>query len=507
MTPVAPERTPSLSPRPSLTISHLGGVMGQMRLINGIFAALSSSIAIADLHLMILTILTTPRGLGFTRARLFTAGDRPALFTGALALGCESAHGLQDLELEIHTEEALLASMAADERGRRGGAGAQELDELRNQTWWITAYQRAQPDNPLSRAVQGRPLFRARLRSLPASLEGPGEIRVLHGRQPAPPKSLDPDTAALLGEEWLLGALRTKRGVRAFVAVDKAFQPGGLTRDDATNFEWLLNQASLALENAELYDDLRRAYTEIQEVDRMKSNFLSTISHELRTPLTSILGFVQLMANGRTGPVNDEQQRLLEKVVDKSRDLQSLVNDILEVAEIQAGGLVRLDPEPVALEDVIDHVIARVVQRRRAPHVTVEHRRPAQPLPPVLGERQALERIFYHLIDNAVKFIPQAGRVTVRHRVTRRTVQTSITDTGIGMAPQHLEKIFEHFYQIDSDLNRTFNGVGLGLTITKKLVNLLGAKIEVQSTPGKGSTFCVSLRIAPVDEASGGAGI
>ncbi|MBN1477333.1 HAMP domain-containing histidine kinase, partial [Candidatus Sumerlaeota bacterium] len=252
---------------------------------------------------------------------------------------------------------------------------------------------------------------------------------------------------------------------------------------------------------AELFADLQHAYNEIQEVDTLKSNFLSTISHELRTPLTSILGFVQLILEGRAdGPINETQRRLLMRVVDKSRDLHSMVNDILEIAEIQAEGLVRLDPEPVAVEEIVGQVIDRVAQRRRTAEVEIEHRLPAQPLPLVMGDFQAVERVFYHIIDNALKFIPVRGKVAVSYRSLPGHVEVSVQDTGIGMAPEHLGKIFDHFYQIENDLSRAYNGVGLGLTITKKLLTLLDAPIHVESELGKGTTMTVSFKVADVEE-------
>jgi signal transduction histidine kinase len=495
----ATDKTPA-----SLSVSKAGELVGQMRLINGIFAALNSSLEIDDLHLILLTVLTAPRGLGFTRAHLFAIDPEGKQFLGRMALGCGSESQVSALEREIRSEETLLAAMASGRaRGAERGAMRRELIDLRNQSWWITAFQRAQVDNPLSRAVAGRPLLGPSGQHLLRRQSENGDIRALHVQGRRPPRFLDARTAALLGDEFLMAPLRTKRGIRAVVAVDRAFRPQGITGDDVANFEWLCNQASLALENAELYADLRHAYSEIQAVDTMKSNFLSTISHELKTPLTSILGFVQLIRDGKAGAVNPTMHRLLDKVVAKSRDLGHMVNDILEIAELQAESLVRIDREAVGVEEVVERAIHRVAQRRRSASVEIEHHRPAEPLPRVLGDEQALERIFFHIIDNAVKFIPVAGKVTIRYRAAPRNVEVAVRDTGIGIAPQHLHRIFDHFYQIDSDLGRAYNGVGLGLAVTKKLLTILGGQIRVQSTPGRGSTFRLSFPIAPPPKGSG----
>ncbi|MBN1477975.1 HAMP domain-containing histidine kinase [Candidatus Sumerlaeota bacterium] len=491
--------TPSAAPEPPtpLAVSRLTDVVGQMRLINGIFAALNSSIEIDDLHLMLLTILTSPRGLGFTRAYLFLPGGEPRRFEGRLGLGCESEEELSALEEEIRGEEQLLASMAS--RRSTGKTRRAELNDLRSQSWWITAFQRASASNALTAAILNRQLFKRGLHRAPRLLAEDGDIHTLHVQAKSPPTHLEPQTVRRLGREFLLAPLRTKRGVRAIVAADKSFRVAGITPDDTANFEWLCNQTSLALQNAELFADLRQAYSEIQEVDRMKSNFLSTISHELRTPLTSILGFAQLILSGRTGEVNPEITRLLEKVVGKSRDLQRMVNDLLEIAEIQAGGLVRLEQEPIGLEAILTRVIDRVAERRERESVQIEHRHPEGPLPPVLGDERALERVFYHLIDNAVKFSQDNGHVSVGYRKTAQRVEVTVRDDGIGIAPQNLERIFDHFYQVDSELNRHHSGIGLGLTITKKLLGQLNGDIEVKSRPGKGSLFRVSFPVVTAE--------
>lgn len=495
--------TPASTPRPTLAVSRLGGVIGQMRLINGIFAALNASLAIDDLQLILLTVLTAPRGLGFTRAHLFVADEGGQQFTGRLALGCGPQRGLDDIEQEIRGEEQMLTSMLANS-APPGAAMREDLAELRSQSWWITAYQRAQPDNPLTRAIEGRPLLRPR-HSLPAPLAGAnGDVRALHVRAGTRPRWIDPRTLALLGDEFLLAPLRTQRGLRALVAVDRAQRPGRLSRHDAANLEWLCNQAGLALQNAELYGDLRRAYAELQAVDSMKSNFLSTLSHELKTPLTAILGFVQLILQGKAGEINPTARRLLAKVVDRAHDLGEMVNDLLEIAEIEADGLVQIDREPVVLEDVVERAIQRVAKRRHSADVLIEHRRPERPLPPVLGDQGAIERIFYHLVDNAVKFTPGPGKVTVAYRATAHRVQATVRDTGIGIAPQHLEQIFDRFFQVDGDLSRAYSGVGIGLAVTKKLLTLLGAEIHVTSRLGKGSTFRLTFPITPTAEGAQG---
>jgi signal transduction histidine kinase len=213
-----------------------------------------------------------------------------------------------------------------------------------------------------------------------------------------------------------------------------------------------------------------------------------------------ILGFAQIISAGRAGGVNAEIKRLLDKIVDKTRDLHSMVNDILEITEIQAGGLVHLSRHPVRIVPLVDKVLERISTRRMTSDVKITHERPSSPVPGVLGDEQAVERIIYHVVDNAVKFIPLRGEVTVSHRLAGDRLEVCVKDTGIGIAPEHLENIFEHFYQVESELNRSYSGVGLGLTITKRLADLLEATIDVKSQPGTGSTFRVGFPVAATGE-------
>jgi signal transduction histidine kinase len=481
---------------------------GQARLFNGIFAALSSSLEIDDLKLILLTILSRPRGLGFTRAHLFLAGEAPNSFEGALGLGCPSRAHLRRLSKEIAAEDAMLVQMAASRRqGRDAGGLRTGLNDLRGQTWWITAYQEAEAENPLTKAVRGRPLLRESVRKLPQFLRPAGleQIRALRVKGSKIPSPLNPETVKYLGDDFLLGPLRTKRGVSAVVAVDRAFQPDGITPENVMAFEWLCNQASLALQNAELFSDLRRTYDELEAVDRMKSNFLSVVSHELRTPLTSILGFVQLIRDGRCGEINPAMHRLLDKVVGKSQDLARLINDLLEIAELQSEALINLDLEPVALDEAVDEAIQHEEHRSADRSVRIVHRRPKRELPLVMGDSRALERLAYHLIDNGVKFNDGGGSVTIDYRATAKHVDLRVRDTGKGMSQEECRRIYEDFYQGDGNLTRKHGGVGLGLTIVKKLMHLLNGEIQVESELGKGTTIRLRLPVAPTEDPAGNA--
>jgi signal transduction histidine kinase len=197
--------------------------------------------------------------------------------------------------------------------------------------------------------------------------------------------------------------------------------------------------------------------------------------------------------------------RLLDKVVGKSQDLARLINDLLEIAELQSEALINLDLEPVALDEAVDEAIQHEEHRSADRSVRIVHRRPKRELPLVMGDSRALERLAYHLIDNGVKFNDGGGSVTIDYRATAKHVDLRVRDTGKGMSQEECRRIYEDFYQGDGNLTRKHGGVGLGLTIVKKLMHLLNGEIQVESELGKGTTIRLRLPVAPTEDPAGNA--
>ncbi|MEI6037748.1 MAG: HAMP domain-containing sensor histidine kinase, partial [Planctomycetota bacterium] len=198
-----------------------------------------------------------------------------------------------------------------------------------------------------------------------------------------------------------------------------------------------------------------------KEVDRLKTNFLSIVSHELRTPLTSIIGFVRLVEEEKVGPITPPQCDLLKRVSHHAAHLQSMVNDLLEIAEVEAGGMIDVELEAVDPLAAFYNILPKIETRRGSKNITIE---PVirNTVPLIRCDSLALERIYYHLLDNAVKFIPSEGRVTVEFDRRDNELNISIVDTGIGISHENLTRIFDHFYQVDSRLERTYGGMGIG---------------------------------------------
>lgn len=241
---------------------------------------------------------------------------------------------------------------------------------------------------------------------------------------------------------------------------------------------------------AERTAELSAANERLQELDRLKSQFLASMSHELRTPLNSIIGFTSLLRRELTGPLNAEQRKQLEIVQSSARHLLALINDLLDVSRIEAGRA-DLEREPFDFAEVIADV-AKIVQpmaERKGLDVVVEGG--ASPIP-MLGDRKRALQVLLNLVNNAVKFT-ERGSVTVSASVEEKTLRVSVADTGIGIKPEHVRMLFEAFRQVDGSAKRVYEGAGLGLYLCRKLLHLMGGEIAVESEYGKGSRFTYTV--------------
>ncbi|MER3399538.1 MAG: hypothetical protein C4313_00135 [Thermoflexus sp.] len=231
------------------------------------------------------------------------------------------------------------------------------------------------------------------------------------------------------------------------------------------------------------------------EADRAKAEFISTVSHELRTPMTSIKGYADLLLMGSAGPLSEMQRRFLQIIKANADRLKLLVDDLLDISRIESGRL-QLDLRPVPLEAVVEVVVASLKARidEKGQHLEIDL--PAF-LPPVLADKDRLVQILMNLVSNAHKYTPEGGQITLRARLQGPQIQVEVSDTGIGIPPEALPRIFERFYRVDDPRVQETPGTGLGLSIVKALVEMHGGRIEVESEVGRGSTFRFTLPIAP----------
>ncbi|MGA2853057.1 MAG: PAS domain S-box protein [Verrucomicrobiota bacterium] len=243
--------------------------------------------------------------------------------------------------------------------------------------------------------------------------------------------------------------------------------------------------------------ELAEARDRAESADRLKSAFLATMSHELRTPLNSIIGFTGIMLQGLAGPLNAEQTKQMGMVQGSARHLLALINDVLDISKIEAGQL-EIHAEPFDLRASLEKVAALVKPMADKKGLALRVVLP-QDVEQAVNDRLRVEQVLLNLLNNAVKFT-ERGAVTLAVetepgmlRTPRSALRISVTDTGIGIKPEDMEKIFQPFRQIDSGLTRQHDGTGLGLTICRHLADLMGGEISAKSAWGEGSVFTFVL--------------
>jgi len=297
----------------------------------------------------------------------------------------------------------------------------------------------------------------------------------------------------------LCAPMRNARGqvIGVFQVLNK--RGGDFSALDEQLLASLSSQAAVAVENAQLYDEVQRAYTQLQTLDRMKSDFLNSISHELRTPLAPILGYSDILLSGSMGLLPPNCVRAVQAISTSAKRLLSLVESLLLFVRLDEGEMA-LNREPVDLPPLVALVMepfqVKAVERKLSLANEV-----AGGVPAVMADRQELIMALTHLVDNATKFTLAGGRVTVRARPVAAEdgsmlVEIAVQDTGIGILAELHAKIFERFYQVDSSTTRQFGGVGIGLAAVKQIVEAHGSRVLVESEPGKGSTFRFHLPVA-----------
>jgi signal transduction histidine kinase len=252
---------------------------------------------------------------------------------------------------------------------------------------------------------------------------------------------------------------------------------------------------ALAANLNRMSDELGRLYRQIEAASQHKSEFLANMSHELRTPLNAIIGFSEVLLDRMFGELNPKQEEYLQDILTSGRHLLSLINDILDLSKVEAG---RMELEssafdlPAALEGCLALVRERALRHGIALKLEFDER-----LGQLVADERKVRQVVLNLLSNAVKFTPEGGTITLHGARADGAVQISVSDTGIGIAHDEQEAIFEEFRQVGSDQARKSEGTGLGLALARKFVELHGGRIWVASEPGKGSTFSFTIPEGP----------
>ena len=306
--------------------------------------------------------------------------------------------------------------------------------------------------------------------------------------RPHPPRSIL--YAPMRYEDRCLGAIGLGR-----------FGPPPFSEADEHLLQAVADQAAVAVENAQLYQELEerayqlhRTYEELQNLDRRRAEFVQDVSHDLRAPLTFIKGYAELMLQGKQGPLTEQQRKSLDIVLDKTKLLSRMAEDIILLQRPQLG----LDTlTPTSLPDLARVALQGAEAAAMAAHITLRVETPDD-IPQVPADPRRLMQVFDNLLSNAIKYSPGGGTVTVSVEDVDDTVQVAVKDEGIGIPKEAQAHVFERFYQVDPSRSRRFGSIGLGLAIVKEVVEDHGGKVWLESEVGRGSTFYFTVPKTPL---------
>ncbi len=241
--------------------------------------------------------------------------------------------------------------------------------------------------------------------------------------------------------------------------------------------------------------ELEAALDKLTELNRLKANFVSNISHELRTPLTQIKGYNSLLSDGVLGALTPDQAEALAVTTRSIERLEQLINDLITYATASKGELT-LNLQFVSVPALVARVVKKSLDKAQKAAVALAVQAPVE-LPPAYADEEKLNWVLLQLVDNAIKFTPQGGRVTITAGLTGRRILFAVRDTGIGIPPDRVGELFEAFQQLDGSATRHYGGTGLGLALVRRIIEAHGSNISVESHEGQGSVFSFTLSQPP----------
>jgi PAS domain S-box-containing protein len=267
-----------------------------------------------------------------------------------------------------------------------------------------------------------------------------------------------------------------------------------------TEQELQVAQARYSAELAGKNRELEARNREVERANRLKTEFLTGMSHELRTPLHTVIGFAELLAEELQGPLTPKQKRFVSHIQNDATHLLELINDLLDLSKIEAGRL-ELHRETFRLGDALEEAAAQVRPQGQAKSIGIEVR--AGAAADLYADQIRFKQILYNLLSNAVKFTPEGGRVWVEVILAPAAAEISVVDTGVGIPADEHQAVFDKFYQVSSGTKGSRQGTGLGLAITRRLVEEHGGSIRLESAPGQGSRFTITMPLATGAQAAG----
>jgi signal transduction histidine kinase len=285
----------------------------------------------------------------------------------------------------------------------------------------------------------------------------------------------------LLREDQIIGSLSFNR---------KA--PGEFPPEVVDVLKTFATQSALAIQNARLFREIADKSRQLEAASRHKSEFLANMSHELRTPLNAIIGFSEVLTERMFGELNEKQDEYLKDIYASGQHLLSLINDILDLSKIEAGRM-ELELADFDLPSAIDNALTLVRERATRRGITLG-RTIDERLGMVRGDERKVKQVLLNLLSNALKFTPEGGRIDISARLQDVAAEIAVADTGVGIAPEDQEAVFEEFRQVGT-ADKKVEGTGLGLALSRKFIELHGGTIWVKSQVGAGSTFTFTLPV------------
>jgi signal transduction histidine kinase len=300
-----------------------------------------------------------------------------------------------------------------------------------------------------------------------------------------------------------------KEGSKGFLFVGTRRTDTSLTEGDQELITILANQIGQALENARLFEKiwhsqqeleqkveerthaLSQALEQVNAISKRKTDFISAVSHELRTPLTSIKGYASILTAEKLGALPPAAKERLEKINAHSDELVHMVNDLLDIARIEAGKTI-MKTEEQDIKSIIERVVDIISIQCKNKNIELVADIQDN-IPTLFVDRSQIERVFINLLGNAVKFTPENGKITIKARLKENQLQIDISDTGIGIPADAQAQLFQEFYRVDNPINQQVKGTGLGLSLVKHIIEAHRGKIWLVSAPNKGSTFSFTI--------------
>jgi signal transduction histidine kinase len=271
-------------------------------------------------------------------------------------------------------------------------------------------------------------------------------------------------------------------------------RPGEFPAETIDLLRTFATQSALAIQNARLFREIEQKSRQLEVASQHKSEFLANMSHELRTPLNAVIGFSEVLSERMFGDLNEKQDEYLKDIHASGQHLLSLINDILDLSKIEAGKM-ELELSDFDLPMAIDNALMLVRERAGRRSIALQ-RTVDEHLGQVQADERKIRQVLLNLLSNAIKFTPEGGRIEVSGKPVDGLVEVSVSDTGVGIAPEDQEAVFEEFRQVGT-ADKKVEGTGLGLTLCRKLVELHGGKIWVKSQVGQGSTFTFTVPVRP----------